>query len=482
MSGSQFEPRRTAKALLAVLGVSLAATASTRCRPHHGERGATSRTLENPRTEPSHRPAPPVEKTHLPTPRSWRLREDSPFTLVAEGLRSAGVTAIDETALVYAEPCDWPAPTGSLEKVRGESLSVWEVRDDHFARPIPNSPTTASMYGAVASGHWPNDFWLRFARAGEQRGAQYQFVHWDGGKWQAIDTGPSEKGLEPYEIFDWYDGTKVVAQIQKWHESVTYAVAPFLVRGQTAHQPPDFSTLKFPREPGREQQRTQIQYAALPTHELFVAQRLDKQDSGHTTITVAYSTQSGEIMLDRVLDKPGNSTAAFVSGRLGPRDVIIAWGDLERFGQHRPWLQLYDGRSSTKLPVPEPADLHSPLVAVWLAGGRLWAQFGYAPSKIWNFEGTSWKMFARVDSDVSVSLAPVTQDGSLWGARGPDLFRFDKDGKQVSVPFLAAPAKELLLFRLVATAPNDVWLVVTAEGQENLIFRTKKMTSILACN
>ena len=468
------------KTLYAALAVLLAATAATGCRPSGDKQPVTSSTIQNQRIEPRNLPAPAANQGHRAKPRAWRLRDDSPFTLVAEGLRSANVTVIDGTSLVYAEACDAPPPARPFDRDRSRSFSVWEVSGDHFAPAIPNSPATEGGITA-AFGHWPSDFWLRFGRRREPHGAQHQFFHWDGGTWQTIDVGPTEKGVEPQEIFDWYEGTKVVAQIKKWHYSVSYAVEPFVVWGQTAHQPPDFSALEFPRDPGREQQMTHIEYAALPTHELFVAHELETRSSGRTTITIAHSTQSGEILLERVLDEPGSSSVAFVGGRLGPRNVVVAWGDLVRFGRHRPWMQLYDGKSSTRLPMPEPVDRRAWLVAVWLAGGQLWAQFDFAHPKIWHFDGISWKAFARIDSEVSVELASATEDGSLWSAGGPDLFRFDQDGRKMDVPFLAEPTKELLLFRLVATAPDDLWLIVAAEGEEDLIFRTKKMTSILAC-
>jgi Regulator of Chromosome Condensation (RCC1) repeat protein len=64
-------------------------------------------------------------KAHLAKARAWRLRDDSPFTLVAKGLRSAIVAAIDGTPLVYAEPCDWPPPADTCALKRDGSVGCW---------------------------------------------------------------------------------------------------------------------------------------------------------------------------------------------------------------------------------------------------------------------------------------------------------------------------------------------------------------------
>ncbi|MEO6601615.1 MAG: hypothetical protein ABIQ16_17195 [Polyangiaceae bacterium] len=416
-------------------------------------------------------------KKHVAKARTWRLREDSPFTLVAEGLKSqTDVATLGKTNVLYTAPCTW-APQSPTD--HPDSFVLRAVEGDHFALPLPDSPPGVSGGGVTLLGRWPAQVYFRFSVAPLHPGAQYQFIHWDGRQWQTIPTDPARHGLEPFDIFDWYDGASLVTQTEKWHYTVTYRVEPFLVWGKSSHIPPDFSTLAFPKDERHEEGGGDIQYATLPTHELFVLNTLTTYDFRRTTVTVAYSTRAGALVLDKVVSMDHAAVMSqFSTGRLGQRDVVVAWGYLERFGKRHSWLQLYDGASSAKLPVPEAGEHQEGFADVWLAGGKLWARGGNR-SKIWQFDGTSWSAFAQVEP--GAELAWSAEDGSLWGVYLPALFRFEKDGRRAEVPFLAEPTKEFFGYRLFAAAPDDIWLFVGAAGNEELVFRTKKMTSILAC-
>ncbi len=417
--------------------------------------------------------AAPDKLAHIAKSRSWQLSPDSPFTLVAESLREAEVSLLDRTTIVSAAPC------GSKGEASESSSAVRAVLGDHFGTALPDAPGLVGrvLRGGTWFGHWPSDVWLRYGFPRAEPGPQSQFFHWDGGRWQTIPASP-EKSLEPDQIFDWYDGAKLVAQTQYWHYTVSYAVEPFLIWGQTTHPAPDFSQIPFPRDIHHELQLTNIRYAVLPTHEVFVAHRLSPHDFGHTQITIAFATRAGKIVVDPVIDSAGAGNAQLTTGRLGQRDVVVAWGDLELNGRHSSWFRSYDGESGVTLPAPGPPFDKDGLLEVWFAGGQLWATRGNPPV-VWRFDGSRWLRFAQLRA--GTQLAPVVEDGSLWGVYGQEVLRYDAAGTEHRVPFLSDEQMPPYVARLVAAAPDDIWLIANGEHDESLLFRTKKMTSILAC-
>lgn len=424
---------------------------------------------------PALKPPEPRQPRH----RAWRLRDDSPFHLVAEGLHEALLTRLDDTMLITAAPCSSVSyQTGAPP--RAFSRSLYAAQGDHFSA-LPNSPPFSGrrVSGASASGHWPDDVWLTYGFSRESAGAEEQFHRWDGQRWHTIETAPfNVRALEPHRIFDWFDGAKLVARAGHWYESVSYQVhvEPFLVWGKTSHRPPDFSAVQFPWY--REDQNVRVYYDASPSHEVFVTHILTKERPDRTTITIARASAAGDVRAETVLDTAGFADAQVALGRWGKRDVALAWGDTLvslSSGLERPWIKLFDGTSWQPFPIPGPPVSQDALGKLWLADERIWARRG---DFVWRFSDEKWVKHAHVPQ--SAPLSDVLPGGNMWTTYATTVTRLDEQGVPNAVPLVDDPPRDFGVVSVQALGVDDVWLRAY-DGFEDLVFRTKPM-QLLACD
>lgn len=390
-----------------------------------------------------------------PSAGPFALSPDTPFALVTDGLDNVDLTVLDGVMVVSS------AVPGS-----GSSYRLSAFQGGCFVATSPSPPVTKERNTAHLFGHWPADVWLS-VRTVDAPGQQRHFLRWDGKAWELIPFPQPSPKVEPYQIFDWFDGAKLVAQLAPIRDDgLRIRIVPFLVWGSGAHQPPDFSKLSFPYETS-DDYSSNIEFAMLPNRQVFVSRDITT-DHGRTAVDVAYSTLDGKIVQDSVLDAAGGAANHLARGRLNGRDVVVAWGDARTRGQTKSWFRVYDGSSVQALSVPRGE--RSGFVEVWLAGGKLWARSD-SREKLWVYDGAAWKLFADVSA--GMMLAPA-DDGSVWAAYGFDLYRFDADGSKESVPFLAAPTKAATLLKLKVGALGDVWLRVRSSPQE-LVFRAQAL-------
>jgi len=452
----------------------LASATLCQCRPVTTGAGSASARAVGPKLAARSSSPEASQPVHRLRPRPWHLQSDSPFNLVAEGLRTAYPIVLDQTTLILSTPCSArPSPvrlpTTSIRVVHGDTFAANALPD----APMPVGRTTET---ATPVGHWPADVWVQFDFEREDPRPSRQYVHWTGARWQPLEAKPfdtadledAEDKLEPIMLFDWYDGAKLVARTAHWWYSAKYLVEPFLVSGRTSHPPPDFSKLPF-SIPSKQFAYTSVTYAALPTHELFVA------FATQSSVSIARTTESGDMRQETVA---GGENIRFSSGRLNHKDVVVAWGsrgaDL--------WLRAYDRVSSVQLPTPGPVraalgDLND----VWFAGDWLWANRN---SVIWRFDGRAWSKFATTKKGTEVRAVP--EDGTLWGHLDNEVMYFDQDGNEHPIPFLLDAKALIAISAILPAARDDIWITATTndpdQNMETLIFRTKKMKSILSCD
>ena len=469
---------RTAVTVFALVQLAFASCQAHPASPRQPS-GAASPALTSPAPSTSIALETKPPKPRQPRPRTWRLRDDSPFQLVAEGLHNAFGTRLDDTFVIAAAPCgsqDQPvsAPPQPFSRV------LYGAEGDHFSA-LPASPTFSArrVSGVSISGHWPSDVWLAYGFSRETAGALEQFHQWDGRRWHTIETAPLQRRrLEPHRIFDWFDGTKLVAQAGHWYESVTYQVKvePFLVWGKSSRSPPDFSSAQFPWY--REDQNVRVSYDASPNHEVFATHILTKEGPARTLVTIARASATGEVRAETVLDAPGYADGHIALGRWGERDVAIAWGDTlvsQASGLQRPWIKLFDGTSWKPFAIPGPQASQDGLSRLWLADQRIWARRG---DTVWQFVDKQWLKHARVPQ--WAPLSDVIPGGTMWTTQPKSVTRLDEQGISHPVPFVDDPPSNFTLGGVQALSADDIWLWAQ-DGNEVLLFRTKPM-HLLACD
>lgn len=467
----------------AVAGFALVQLAFAGCQAHPSTpkqpSGVPLRVVASAAPSESSAPATKPPEPRQPRPRKWRLRDDSPFQLVAEGLHNAVATRLEDTLIISAAPCSSRDDQAGAHP-QSFSRSLYAAQGDHFSA-LPDSPPFSGrrVSGWGISGHWPSDIWLTYGFGRESDGATEQFHQWDGQRWHTIETAPfNVSGLEPHRIFDWFDGTKLVAQAGHWYESVSYRVRvePFRVWGKTSHRPPDFSSVQFPRY--RAAENVHVYYDVSPSHEVFVTHVLTKEKPDGTVVTVARANTAGEIHAETVLDTPGFADGHVALGRWGERDVAIAWGEtlLSLSSElERPWLKLFDGTSWKPFPIPGPPASRDSLSKLWIADERIWARRG---DVIWRFANDKWVKHARVHQ--SAPLSDVLPGGTMWSTYVATLTRIDEHGASHTVPLVDDPPRDFGLVGVVAMGVDDIW-VRAYDGDEILFFRTKPM-QLLACD
>jgi hypothetical protein len=400
--------------------------------------------------------------------RALRLAPNSPFRLVAEAAQAPYLYALGGAVVITGGSC-------SLSGSNEYAARFRMVRGDQVRRlPRPPLPADANVTSSWIRGHDENDLWF-WAHLDRSEGRDENLLlHSDGSAWRVVPSSGS--GVDALYPLDWYDGARLVAQRRSPGNSGVTSVEPFLVWGKTTHAPPDLSTLDFP-EANLDYQQTSVHYAALPSHELFVAYTIQETSRfGRAQVSVGRTTATGQMQLETVAITTGGLSATSLSfGHLRQGDVVVFWGNIKT-NSLEPWLRLYDRTNSIALPGPGAPSIDE-LSAVWLVGDQIWARRGDA---LWCFDGSSWSRMRPIEKGTLIEQAPG--DHALWIAEPKGgLTRLDVNAHAHSVPFAAPEAPTLRVDQILAVEADDIWIVASDSSHRAFVFRTKSPSSTLGC-
>ncbi|MGC4091218.1 MAG: hypothetical protein QM756_25745 [Polyangiaceae bacterium] len=404
----------------------------------------------------------PAAPTGSASAHPWRLLVDSPFSLVGESLYDVRVADLGGTPVIVHAACsDFPWPQGahsySLRPLVGDQVS---------ADVIPASPVNEPVIKLLGVwGRYPNDVWLAYDQAPQPH---RRLLQWNGARWREVPA-PSTPMLDT--SFDWYDSAKLITR--KLDFSDAEPGQPFLF-GQSGHPAPSFSGLKFPPTSPDDSTQSEVEFATLPSHELFLLHSLEWPAKHRTIVSLARSTAPAQGSV-RELETGESVSAHLASGTLRGRAVVVALGDAVVGDEHTAFAYVADAESIAKLPALEPPS--SPDAAgMWLAGDRLWARRG---STIFRTDGASWQKFAECPPSDDVYSA---RDGGLWSSSGARIFRFDEQGRAREVPFMTESSQESVIgVGLLPLSDDDVFVVAQSRDDESFLFRSKPMRSVLSC-
>lgn len=466
----------------AIASMALAAAACRNPAPHEAPTPLASSRRE---ASAPLQPAATVVRAparHQIKSRPWRLAPASPLHLVAEGLRDASVHRVGAATVVRSTPCAADTTPGAALSLR---FSLRSVDGDSFGTALASSPPIVSRpHGLKVAGTWPANLFvlLPYARNSEPFGPRDEaaLLQWDGKNWGEILAPEARRRASfsvPSDVLDWDDRSALVVQSVP-RSAGAPVVEPFLALGQRTRPVPNFSSVSFPKPLGTP--LISIKFAALSTHEIFLLHEAQLANGQQTVVSLARSSAVAEgISLETVLSTPGHSHVELASGKLGDKEVMVVWGETSRAGSSKPLLRVYDATSQLHfdraLDVPASSDT---VQRAWLGGGKLWLQRG---RRVTSFDGHAWKPFATLP-EVGQELYAVPNSDTSWTIQGTKLLQYDAGGRATEIPFLVGTENLPRPQLLVPIDKGDVWVVAMTPERESLLFRTKPMKEVIACD
>ena len=414
-------------------------------------------------------PLPPAKA------RTWRMSPDSPFFLVGENLKGAGVQQLGARTVVHAWRCgDDPRVIDGRPALH---LNLWNVEGDRFSSPLPTAPPVVVAPGErpQLAGRWPSDLHVLFSGARDTSDDSPQdqgvLLHWDGRAWSE-NLPPAERNATiPAQLLPWWDDAALVGR--RMHFATASLGPPsFAVVGRTKHVPPDFSKAIFPKPRGLPS--VTVTYAVLPTQEAFVLNITSA--SGRSIASLGRASADGEIAIDTLLDIRGSLSGRLATGKLGERDVVAVALEPVTPSAGGPKLSLFDRRGRVDLSEAFNLPASPELIRTFtFAGGKLWLSRG---RQVYCSEGAALHPCGKLPTYQEVYPA---SDGA-WSGVGSRLTKLEPTGELREVPFVEGAEGKLMLWAVVPIAADDVWLVAETPERESLLFRTKPMLARLGCH